>query len=163
MIALLGLWRYGLVAALLAAAGVWHRADKSKAVEDAVELVRAEYITAALVASESARAREQQLITATERVKNDFQIAKQRNATAARATADRLRGLEAALADSRLPDPDPTTPTRVADPSAAIAGECGRALVALDEYATDLAATAGALQRYIINVQLVQKGKEPTS
>ena len=67
MIALLaGLWRYGLVAALLAAAGIWHLTDKSKAVDDAVELVRAEYITAALAASESARSREQQLIKANE-------------------------------------------------------------------------------------------------
>ena len=94
MTSILAYWRVGLVAALLTAAGVWHLADKSKAVDDAVELVRAEYITAALAASEQARSREKQLQTTVQEAKNAA-IAREKTLLAdagrSRLAADRLR------------------------------------------------------------------------
>lgn len=152
--ALLGLWRYGLLAALIAAAGVWHLADKANAVDDAVEIVRAEYITAALAASESARLKEKALNLSLESLRNDYAAHKTRNAAAVVISAGRLRDLQAALADSRAADPIPSAATGTADPTAQIVGECGRALIALDEHAQGLAATASALQRYVTELRL---------
>jgi hypothetical protein len=154
MIALLSYWRVGLVAALLAAAGVWHYTDKTKAVDAAVTLVRAEYINAALAASESARTRESQLIAANAKVSHDFQIQKTRNAANARVTAGKLRDLQAAIASADTPSADTPAASGINGPFASIAGECGRALVALDEHAATLASTARALQQYAASVRV---------
>ena len=156
MIALAGLWRYGLWVALLVAAGVWHLADKSRAVADAVELVRAEYITAALVASESARSREQQLTAVTQKVSHDFQIQKTRNAAAAIANAGKLRGLQAALASASSTVADTPSAGGIVSPFADIAAECAAALAEMDDYAAKLASTARALQQYAAGLQLSQ-------
>jgi hypothetical protein len=152
--ALLGLWRYGLLAALIAAAGVWHLADKSKAVDDAVEIVEAEYITAALAASESARATEKALNLSLEKVRNDFKTQKNRNAAALVVTAGRLRDLQNALADASAATANPTATTGIDGPFATVASECSRELVALDEYAQTLASTAEALQQYAASLRL---------
>ena len=155
MTALIGLWRYGLVAALLAAAGVWHLADKSRAVDDAVEIVRSEYITAALAASESARSREQQLTAANQKVSHDLQVQKTRNAATAVANAGKLRDLQAALDSASAVGAD-TKPAGGdhGDPRSAIITECASTVVRLDEAVKKLASTARALQQYAAGVQL---------
>ncbi len=141
MIALLsGLWRYGLVAALLAAAGVWHLADKSRAVDDAIELVRAEYITAALAASESARSREKQLQTKVEDAKNAA-ITREKTLLAdagrSRAAADRLRD-DLATARVILPGLTRAAVERYADAASVVFDAC------VNEY-RDVAAQADQL------------------
>jgi hypothetical protein len=152
--ALLGLWRYGLFAGLLTAAVVWHLADKAKAVDDAVEIIRAEFIVAALAASEANRATEIALNLSIESLRHDYAAHKTRNVAAAAVSAGRLRDLQTALTDSRAADPVPSATTGTTDPTAEIVGECGRALIALDEHAQGLAATASALQRYVTELRL---------
>ena len=149
MTALLGLWRYGIFAAVLAGALVWHLADKSKAVDDAVELVRAEYITAALAASESARAREQSLIAINQKASLDLQAQKTRSAAAAVVSAGKLRDLDAALDRANSTRSDPAAVSGTDDPSADIIRECSRALVAVDDFASKLAWQLTGLQRYV--------------
>jgi hypothetical protein len=154
MNALLSYWRVGLVGAVIVAAGVWHLADKSKGIDDAVELVRAEYINEALAVSEAARSREQQLITANQKVANDFQTQKTRNAAAVVVSTGKLRDLEAAIANAGSSSSYTASPSGADAPFAAIASECGRAFVALDEYATEMASTARALQQYANGLRL---------
>ena len=153
---LLGLWRYGLLAALLAAAGVWHLAEKSKAVDDAVELVRAEYITAAMAASESARSKERTLNLSIESLRHDFQLQKTRNAANAVASAGRLRDLQAALDGASAVSADTPSASGIVSPFAAIASECSRTLAQMDGYVAELASTARALQHYAASVHLGQ-------
>ena len=147
MTALAGFWRNGLVAAVLAAAGVWHLADKSRAIDDATELVRAEYINAALAASESARAREKSLIAMNQKANFDLQAQKTRSAAAAVVSAGKLRDLETTL--DRATTADPATTPGADDPSADIIRECSRALVAVDDFASKLAGQLTGLQRYV--------------
>ena len=147
MTALFGLWRYGIFAAVLTAASVWHLADKSRAVDDAVELVRAEYINAALAASESARAREKSLIAMNQKANFDLQAQKTRSAAAAVVSAGKLRDLETTL--DRATTADPATTPGADDPSADIIRECSRALVAVDDFASKLAGQLTGLQRYV--------------
>lgn len=150
MIALLsGLWRYGLVFGLLAALGVWHLADKSKAVDDAVELVRAGYIEAALAASESARSKERALNLSVESLRHDLQAQKTRSAAVAAANAGKLRDLDAALDRANTSRHDPDAASGADDPSAGIIRECSRALVAVDDFASKLAWQLTGLQKYV--------------
>ena len=157
MITLAGLWRYGIVAALLAAAFVWHLTDKSRAVDDAVELVRAEYITAALAASESARTKEKALNLSVESIRHDLQTQKTRNAASSAVSAGRLRDLQAAL-DSASAAGAGTKPAGGdhADPRSEIITECASTVVRLDEAVKKLASTARALQQYAAGLQLSQ-------
>lgn len=127
MIALLsGLWRYGLVFGLLAALGVWHLADKSRAVDDAVELVRAEYINQALAASESARAKERALNLSVERAKDDA-LKREKillaDADRADATAGRLRD-DIARIRASLPGLTDAAVRRYADAASVVFGQC---------------------------------------
>ena len=147
MTSILAYWRVGLVAALLAAAGVWHLTDKSKAVDDALEVLRAEYINQALAASESARAREKSLIAINQKASLDLQAQKTRSAAAAVVSAGKLRDLETTL--DRATTADPATTPGVDDPSADIIRECSRALVAVDDFASKLAWQLTGLQRYV--------------
>lgn len=109
---------------------------------------------AALAASEAARKKEQALAATVKEVSHALDKEKAANAAAARAHADRLRQYAAALrrADTDTPRPDTATTPRTDEPFAAIAGECGRALVEMDGYARELAARANALQSYAGNV-----------
>jgi hypothetical protein len=138
--ALLGLWRYGLAVGLLAALGVWHLADKSKAVDDAVALVRAEYITAALAASESARSREKQLQTQVQEAKNAA-ITREKmllaDAGRSRLAADRLRD-DLATIRASLPGLTRAAVERYADAASVVFDACVR------EY-RDMAAQADRL------------------
>lgn len=140
MTALLAYWRVGLVAALLAAACVWHLTDKSKAVDDALEVLRAEYINQALAASESARAREKQLQTKVEDAKNAA-VTREKTLLAdagrSRAAADRLRD-ELATTRVILPGLTRAAVERYADAASIVFNECVR------EY-RDLAAQADRL------------------
>lgn len=149
MTSILAYWRVGLVAALLASAGVWHLTDKSKAVDDALEVLRAEYINQALAASESARAREQSLIAINQKASLDLQAQKTRSAAAAVVSAGKLRDLDAALDRANSARSDPATITGADDPSADIIRECSRALVAVDDFASKLAWQLTGLQRYV--------------
>ena len=144
----LGLWRYGLAAALLVSLGLWHMADKSKAVGDAVELIRAEYVAAALVASESARIKEQLLVKQNQKVANDFAIQKNRNAATAVVSAGRLRDLQAALDTASAASANSTTSARTDATLARITGECAVALAAMDATAREYFSVATALQQY---------------
>jgi hypothetical protein len=152
--ALLSYWRYGLVAALLAAAGVWHLTDKARAVDDAVELVRAENIVAALAASEVNRAKEKTLNLSVERLRNDFAAQKTRNAAAVVVTAGRLRDLQTALADASAAAANPTAAAGIDAALARIAGECAAALGELDATAKQYHSVAQALQQYAASVRL---------
>ena len=129
MTSIFAYWRVGLVAALLTAAGVWHLADKSKAVDDAVELVRAEYITAALAASEQARSREKQLQTTVQEAKNAA-IAREKTLLAdagrSRAQSDGLRN-QLAAARSQLSSASRAAVDQYAATSAELLIECGAA------------------------------------
>lgn len=127
MIALVsGLWRYGLVFGLLAALGVWHLADKSKAVDDAVEIVRAEYITAALAASESAREKEKALNLSVERAKDDA-LKREKillaDADRADATAGRLRD-DITRIRASLPGLTDAAVRRYADAASVVFDQC---------------------------------------
>jgi len=154
MMALLAYWRVGFVAVLIAAGGVWHLADKSKGIDTAVELVRAEYINAALAASEAARSRELQLIATNQKVVNDFQTQKTRNAAAVVVSAGKLRELEAAIASADTANSYTASPSGIDAPFATIASECGRALAEMEGHATAMASTAKALQQYATSLRV---------
>jgi hypothetical protein len=115
---------------------------------------RAAAATQTLAASESARAKEQALASTVERVRNELEKQKLAAAAAARESAHRLRDYESALADAvrdRTAE-HPGATSGATGPFAAIAGECGRALIALDEHARGLEAKARALQNYTAGV-----------
>lgn len=134
------LWRYGLFAGFLLALGVWHLADKSRAVDDAVELVRAEYITAALAASESARAKERALNLSVERAKDDA-LKREKillaDADRADATAGRLRD-DITRIRASLPGLTDAAVRRYADAASIVFNQC------VNEY-RDMAAQADQL------------------
>lgn len=122
-----------------------------RAVTKAVEDTRAEYAQAALKQSEANRAKEKQLNLSVERLRTDYAKQKSLNAALARANADRLREYEAA---SGAAGADAFATSGTDATFAAIAGECGRALVSLDEHAQNLRATAAALQDYASTLHL---------
>ena len=134
------LWRYGLFAGLLLALGVWHLADKSKAVDDALELLRGEYIAAALVASESARQKEIALNLSVESAKNAAAIREKTllaDAGRSRLAADRLRD-DLATARVILPGLTRAAVDRYADAASVVFNQC------VNEY-RDMAAQADQL------------------
>jgi hypothetical protein len=149
---ILAVWRLGLAIGLVAALGVWHQHDKSQAVKQSVAVVRAEYVAAALKASEAARARESKLIAANRKVANDYQNQKTINAAAAVVTDGKLRDFEAASA--RVVSPDTGAASGIDDPYRAIANQCAVSLVVLDEYAASLRAKTIALQDYAASLHL---------
>ncbi len=111
--------------------------------------VRAEYQAKALKAEQGARAREHQLAAQVENIDHELQKQKARTAALTRAHAERLREYQGAL--ERAPQ-DPAPASGTAGPFARIAGECGAALVALDQHARGLETTARALQDYATGV-----------
>ena len=111
--------------------------------------VRVQLQAQALKDSETARQREAQLATTVEKLDHDLQRQKARNAALDRAHAERVRQFEAALERARE---DAPAAGGIAEPLAAIAGECGRALRALDQHDRELARLAEGLQRYAAGV-----------
>jgi hypothetical protein len=150
------LWKYGLCAALLAGLFALHLDDKRRGINAAVELVRAEYITVALAASETARSREQELVEINTKVQDDLQLQKSRSHAAAAVTDSRVRDLQAALvgATARAESADAAAAKRVDDPRSEIIGRCGQAIAELDKYAAGVADQARGLQQYIGRVCL---------
>lgn len=114
-------------------------------------LKQAEYNQAVAAATERYRAREATLSKRVEELDHALQKQKARNAATDRAHAERLREYQAALDRASQ---NPAAPGGTTGPFAQIAGECGRALVEMDQYARGLAATAGALQGYASKVCL---------
>lgn len=144
--------RVSLIVALLAAAGLWHWADKSRGIDEARDSLRNEYTAAALSASERARASEKTLVANNQKVAYAFQLEKSRRAADAVRTAGKLSELQAALDSAARADP--ATGAGINGPALAVAGECAANLVRLDEYAQGLASQTSGLQRYAREVCL---------
>lgn len=121
-----------------------------KAYVEGKSTVRAELQAQALKASEAARKREQALRNNVGKLDRELQEQKARNAALDRAHAERLREYEDAL--SRATAAAPAAPSRADGPFARIAGECGAALVALDQHARGLEARVRGLQDYTSKV-----------
>lgn len=113
-------------------------------------LQQAQYNAAVAAATERARAREHALSSNVEKLDHELQKQKARNAAVNRAHADRLREYQAAL--ERATAQGAAAPGAVVSPFAAIAGQCGAALAAMDEHARELALIAEGLQRYTAEV-----------
>lgn len=114
---------------------------------------QAEYTSAALVASEAARAKEKTLQAANLKVDHALQIEKTRRLAAERATADSLRDFQSAL-DSATHS-DPATPGRVNDTGGLereLLGECSNHLAALALTADRLESKVVGLQSYARDV-----------
>ena len=112
--------------------------------------------SAALVASEKARATEQVLQTKVARIDHDFQVQKTLRVAADNRTADSLQRLETVLATASKSDSSTsaTSGTDGADPRNTIIGECSRQLVTLDAAYGRLVGQATALQQYAISVRV---------
>ena len=108
---------------------------------------------AALVASESARLREQAAQKSNERVDRDYQTAKNRLAADKRITDGKLLDLQAAI---NKPDIVAAPLGGADDPRNTIIDSCAAALVGMDEYAKGVALKAIGLQRYTAEVCLAK-------
>ena len=108
---------------------------------------------AALVASETARLREQAAQKSNERVDREYQISKNRLAADKRITDDSLRELQAAI---NKPDLPASASSGADDPRDSIIDSCAAALVGMDEYAQGVALKAIGLQRYTAEVCLAK-------
>jgi len=144
------------IAAALFVSGlyVWHVVDKREAINTAIELVQGSHAALALTASEANRKREQELTLSIEKVRNDYAKQKILNAALVRSGAERLREYEAASTVLSGSSRDASTSSGAYGPFAGIASECTRSLVALDEHAQGLRATASALQNFAATVRL---------
>lgn len=154
MIALpmLAWWRVGAaVAVALAMAGShWWAYSKGKhQVHLQWDADIAQRTADALAAEQTARATEQALNDKVRKATHDYTAEKSRRAVADRAAADSVRRLEAALAGSGAPSPDPATPARADDdPRNGIIAECAAALGQVDRAYRALAGQIAALQGY---------------
>lgn len=142
--------RWLLVLALVAAAWAWHWNDKRIGINEAIALVQAEHVAAALAASEAARAKESALQSQVKKVAHEYQTEKSRRAADAVRAAGKLRDLEAALDSASAADT--SAAAGADDPAIAVARECARNLVLLDQYAQSLASQTRGLQAYARDV-----------
>ncbi len=142
-------YAYSIAAAVLLVALM---ASHWKAYVMGANSVRVQMQAQALKDSEAARAKEHSLASKVESLDRDLQKQKARNADLSRALADRLREYEAA---SRAAE-DSGAASGTPSPFASIAGECARAIAALDEFARGLATTAAGLQRYAAEVSVAK-------
>lgn len=108
-------------------------------------VIRAAWDAERLEQSEALRRDEKARTIKNQGVDHAYQQKERKRLAAAAATADRLREYEAALASATA---NPATTSGSDGPFAAIAGECARKLVLLDDHAQKLAGTASALQDY---------------
>ena len=156
MIALLS-WRVwaGVAIAIALAASHW-KAYHAGGVSARADLLtyQTEVAQKAAKASEDARQKENALNLSNERIRNALAKEKAARAADAVATADRLRDYESTLDSLRAKDS--TTGPGADDPPIAIARECARSLVILDEYASGLASQTRALQAYTRDVCLAK-------
>lgn len=140
-------YRWLLVGGLVIALWGWHWNDKRTAVNDAVAVVQAEQVAAALAASGAARAKEAELQSKVTKVANDYQTEKKRRAADAVVSAGRLSDLQAALDSAATANPTAAAGAD-ADPRLGIIAECAGAVVKLDKAVKDLAGQTSALQGY---------------
>ena len=156
MFALLS-WRVwaGVAIAIALAASHW-KAYHAGGVSARADLLtyQTEVAQKAAKASEDARQKENALNLSNERIRNALAKEKAARAADAVATADRLRDYESTLDSLRAKDS--TTGPGADDPPVAIARECARSLVILDEYASGLASQTRALQAYTRDVCLAK-------
>ena len=112
--------------------------------------------SAALVASEKARATEQVLQTKVARIDHDFQAQKTLRVAADKRSTDSLQRLEAVLATASAANSNTSATSGIdgADPRNTIIGECSRQLVTLDAAYGRLVDKATALQQYAIGVHV---------
>ena len=115
---------------------------------------RAEITAAALVASESARAKEQVLTTANAKITNDYNAQKKLRAADSVANAGKLRKLQAAVGNPN--GADTAALGGADDPRDRIIDQCATALVRLDEYAKSVASTATGLQSYTRDLCMIR-------
>ena len=132
----------GIVVAL--AIGLWRLEVHIESI--GYDRAEAEYTKAALVASEANREKETALNNANMKVTNDFLAHKKLSAAAAVVSTDKLRDLQATL-DSAA-SADTSAAGRTDDPAFAVAHECARGIVTLDNYAENLAGQVRGLQDY---------------
>ena len=157
MLALLSprLWLALAMAGLLAFThGVAYKSGKS-AVRVQWDKERAEITAAALVASESARAKDQVLTTANAKVTNDYMVQKKLRAADAVANAGKLRSLEAAVNRARSAE-TPAVAGAAADPRLDIIRECAGVVSRLDDKVKSLADTLTGLQSYTRDVCMIR-------
>lgn len=148
MIALLS-WRvWAGVAIAIALAASHFKAYHAGGVSARSELqaYQLEATTAAAAASEAARKKEKALNLSLERVRTDYAKEKAARAADAAIVAGKLRDLESTIDSARASDPGPGSDAD--DPPLAVARQCARSLVLLDEYASGLASQTRALQAY---------------
>ena len=109
---------------------------------------------AAAKASEDARKKEASYRSTNERISRDLAKEKANRAADAAIVAGKLRDLESTIDSARASDPSPGSDAD--DPPLAVARECARSLVLLDNYATELAGQTRALQAYTRDVCLAK-------
>lgn len=117
------------------------------------QALAAQYQAQALAASEAARRKEQTLSARVQELDHALQQQKTRNARLDRALADRVREYQEAVGRAAQ---DAAAADGVASPFAAIAGQCGAALAAMDAHARELARIAEGLQGYTRQVCLAK-------
>ena len=100
----------------------------------------------ALIAEQAARAKEQDLIAKNQKVSAAYAAEKKRRVADAVVAAGRLSDLESAL--TNIASADTSATGRADDPAIAVARQCARSLVLLDEYAQGLAGQTRGLQDY---------------
>lgn len=153
MIALLFNWRIWLAVSLaIFLAGTHWKAYHAGGVSARAELqaYQLEATQAAAAASEAARKKEGILNANNERIRRDLAKEKANRAADAAIAAGRLRDLESAI-DSASSKDSATGPV-VDDAPLAVARQCARQLILLDEYAQGLASQTRGLQAYAADV-----------
>ena len=149
MIALLFNWRIWVAVSLAVALAASHwKAYHAGGVSARADLLtyQTEVAQKAAKASEDARQKENALNLSNERIRNALAKEKAARAADAVATADRLRDYESTLDSLRAKDS--TTGPGADDPPIAIARECAKQLIVLDQYAQGLASQTRGLQAY---------------
>lgn len=141
MNALLAFWKHGLLVALLAALGVWHYADRAKAVSAAVSVVRAEYTAEALAFSEAARRKEIELNLSVERAKNEADIREKKLVADSVRSAAVVGGLRDEISSIRasLPGLTRAAVDRYADTASVVLEQCVNEYRSLAQVADGLA------------------------
>lgn len=139
----------GLIAALLLGYVTW--AGHQQAI--GYDKAQAEYTAVALAASEAARKKEAELQTKVTKVANELKAEKTKRAADAVIAAGKLRDFETAL--DRAAGADTGATARADDPAVAVARQCARSIVLLDEYAQGLAGQVRGLQDYTKSVRVM--------
>lgn len=141
------LWLAGALAVLLAFSHLTAYRSGRGAVRTLWDKDIARRNVEALQASEAARAKEQALTIANQKVSAKYAAEKKRSAVAAASLAVSLRQLHAVLVD-RPASQDSAAGARFDDPRDAIIDQCAGALVGMDQHAKGLESQVTGLQEY---------------